>query len=93
VPLPLREYVVREKGRVLGHVDFAYPGARIFIELDGYAAHSAPGPFDRDRARQTDLVLYGWRPLRFTWKDVTRKAERMCGRIRFGLGLTHVLER
>lgn len=47
------------------YVDIAFPGARLAIEIDGRAYHG-PAQFESDRWRQNDLVLAGWRVLRFT---------------------------
>ena len=40
------------------------------VEVDGWAWHSDPARFQRDRARQNTLVRGGWTVLRFTWLDL-----------------------
>ena len=50
------------------HLDIAFPQVRLALEIDGRAFHSDPASFERDRARQNDLVLAGWTVLRFTWR-------------------------
>ena len=37
------------------------------IELDGWEEHGLRSAFDADRVRGNELVLAGWRLLRFTW--------------------------
>ncbi|MGI8814055.1 MAG: endonuclease domain-containing protein [Pseudonocardia sp.] len=52
---------VRDRYRV----DFAFPVARLVVEVDGWAWHSDAARFRSDRARQNALVLAGWAVLRF----------------------------
>jgi very-short-patch-repair endonuclease len=56
-------------------IDFALPKQKIGIELDGYAWHSSPEAFTRDRARQRELELEGWRIIRFSGSEVTKDAD------------------
>jgi very-short-patch-repair endonuclease len=56
-------------------LDFALPDAKIGIELDGYAYHSTPEAFTRDRRRERDLELAGWRIIRFSGSEVNRDAD------------------
>lgn len=67
LPAPERQVrFLRSNGRT-AWIDLAYPGARLAIELDGWAEHGLRSAFDDDRARGNELVLAGWRLLRFTW--------------------------
>ena len=54
----------------VGTVDFVV-GARLVIEIDGYAYHSDPDDFERDRRRDARLSARGYRVLRFSYKQVT----------------------
>lgn len=54
-------------GPPAARLDFAHPGARIAIEVDGRAFHSSSEAFESDRQRQNWLVSSGWTVLRFTW--------------------------
>lgn len=47
-------------------IDIAIPEIQLAIEVDGFEFHRSRHEFDRDRARQNDLVNAGWRVLRFT---------------------------
>lgn len=62
-------YSVRISGRRLV-LDVAFPTARLAIEVDGYAYHSAADRFQADRTKQNLLMAAGWRVLRFTWADL-----------------------
>ena len=67
LPRPERQYRIEGVGRV----DFAYPEARIAIELDGYEYHSDRDSFQKDRTRSNRLLLGEWLLLRYTKRDVT----------------------
>jgi very-short-patch-repair endonuclease len=45
------------------------------VELDGWGAHATRRAFQQDRERGNALELAGWRLLRFTWADVTRRPD------------------
>ncbi|MDQ4064839.1 MAG: DUF559 domain-containing protein, partial [Actinomycetota bacterium] len=72
-------------------LDFAYPGLRLGIELDGYAFHSARALWTRDLARQNHLVRLGWTLLRFTWEDVTRRPRAVVDEVRHHVAPTLLL--
>jgi very-short-patch-repair endonuclease len=52
------------------YVDAVYLTERIAIELDG-GTHLTPSRYDEDTRRNAQLTLWGWRPVRFTWWQVT----------------------
>lgn len=54
-------------------VDFAYPERRIAIEVDGYKVHGTPRATEADFDRQNQIVIDGWKVVRFTWKHVVRR--------------------
>jgi very-short-patch-repair endonuclease len=72
--------------RFLGRVDFAYPDAKLAVEVDGYRFHASLAAFQHDRARQNGLVAEGWTVLRYTWKDVTTRPDWVTGQVRAVLG-------
>jgi len=45
------------------------------VEADSYAWHRSPSALNDDRERDVALVLAGYRVLRFTWEQVTRRRE------------------
>ena len=71
LPEPRRQYEVRDASGFVARVDFAYPGRRLAVELDGFGPHA--DRFQHDRTRQNRLVLLGWTVLRFTWSDVVER--------------------
>jgi very-short-patch-repair endonuclease len=62
--------------------DFAFPDARVAIEIDGLAFHSKQSDFQADRVRQNDIALMGWQVLRFTWLDLTEYPDRVIAIVR-----------
>lgn len=67
------QHEVWHAGRFIARVDGAYVERMLAIEVDGYAHHSSPDAFQRDRERQNRLVALGWTVLRFTWHDVVHR--------------------
>ena len=76
--LPAQQHRVRVGGRTL-RIDLAFPEHRIAIELDGWDAHGVRSAFDADRARANELVILGWRVVRFT---STTPAEVLVDQVR-----------
>jgi very-short-patch-repair endonuclease len=62
-------------------VDFAFPDRKVVIEVDGWAFHSDPEAFAKDRKRQNAIALLGWQVLRFTWLDLTEYPQRVIAEI------------
>lgn len=54
-------------------VDAVWRAARVIVELDGWEFHRSRHAFDRDRARDAGLTAAGWRVVRFTHGQVTRR--------------------
>lgn len=67
------QHEVWHAGRFIARVDACYPERKLVIEVDGFAHHSSPDAFQRDRERQNRLVALGWTVLRFTWHDVVHR--------------------
>lgn len=82
LPTLVFQHEVWHAGRLMARVDAAYPDLRLAIEVDGFAAHSSPAAFQRDRTRQNRLVALGWTVLRFTWPDVVRDPTSVSRTIR-----------
>ncbi len=68
-----RQYRVRDRGRSIGVVDFAYPELRIAIEIDGYRWHSGRAPWERDLARRNLLTALGWSVIHITSTDLEQR--------------------
>jgi very-short-patch-repair endonuclease len=63
-------------------VDFMWPSARLIVEVDGRATHATRRAFQEDRDRDGRLAVAGYRVLRFTWWDVTRRPAVVADRVR-----------
>ncbi|MGH2831058.1 MAG: DUF559 domain-containing protein [Actinomycetota bacterium] len=70
LPHPVPQYVVRDRGRFVARVDFAYPEQQLAIEADGYKWHSHRRRWERDVTRGNALLRLGWRVVRVTARDV-----------------------
>ncbi len=68
LPSPLVNTVV--EGRVR---DFYWPNRRVVVEADSYRWHRSPSALNDDRERDVELTLAGYRVLRFTYEQVTRR--------------------
>jgi very-short-patch-repair endonuclease len=49
--------------------------AGVIVELDGYAFHSSRAAFERDRVRDAELQMRGYRIIRITWRRLTEEPE------------------
>ncbi|MFZ4518387.1 MAG: type IV toxin-antitoxin system AbiEi family antitoxin domain-containing protein [Microthrixaceae bacterium] len=87
LPEPVRQYEVVIEGRRL-RLDFAYPDQRVFLEGDGFGAHGTRSAFENDRVRQNLLVVAGWRPLRFTWRQARFAPHTVIATVAAALGLS-----
>ena len=68
LPRPLENCVIEGEVR-----DFYWSHARLVVEADSYAWHRSPTALNDDRERDVELTLAGYRTLRFTWEQVTRR--------------------
>lgn len=79
IDLPTTQYEVHDKtGMLICRSDFAYPWARLLIEVDGRSYHSDSVAFQRDREKQNHTQELGWTTLRFTWFDIHREPDRVA---------------
>jgi hypothetical protein len=87
LPKPVPQYGLRDAhGTLVARVDFAYPSARLAIEIDGLRFHGGPGDWSADLTRQNDITALGWRVLRFTATDLELRPRDVAARIRRALG-------
>jgi hypothetical protein len=71
VPMPEVEYTVTDRhGGFIARVDFAYPDAKLALEVVGYEFHVPLRQFRHDRKRARALIALGWTILEFTWDEV-----------------------
>ena len=58
-------------------LDLAFLAVRLALEVDGWAFHSTPDRFVRDRARKRALVADGWVVAEVTWDDLLHRPEQV----------------
>jgi very-short-patch-repair endonuclease len=68
-------------------VDFLWREHRLIVEVDGYAFHSSRSSFERDRRRDAELGRYGYRVLRFTWRQLSGEPEAIIATLATALAL------
>ena len=90
LPAPTPQFEVRDGGRVIFRLDFAWPEYGVYIEMDGKAKYTSllrPGETGADvlwrekRRQDRALEITGWRCLRLTWADL-ENPQRTAARIR-----------
>ncbi len=86
LPPPVEQFEIRVDARLLARVDFAWLLERLIVEIDGFAHHSSRKAFERDRARQNDLVLAGWTVLRFTSAQLRDQPTSVAAAVAQALG-------
>jgi very-short-patch-repair endonuclease len=79
---PVRQQVVRDRGRFVARVDLSYPHERLILEADGYPWHSGRAAWERDVGRRNTLTRLGWRVVHVTWADVTERPQETIATIR-----------
>ncbi len=80
--LPMPAVNVRVEGF---EVDLLWPGARLVVEADSMAFHASRAAMERDRARDAVLAARGYRVLRVTWAQVTRRPGEVEAALRAAL--------
>lgn len=56
-----------------GRVDILIPAWRLIVEADGRRWHTRVEDFERDHERDNEAAAHGYRTLRFTWHQLTRR--------------------
>lgn len=88
LPEPDLQYRPAWLKHVNGRVDVSYPEEKLVIEGDSREWHGDEYTFQADRERDNLAQLAGWRILRFTWHDITRRPHYVTSSIRRALGLS-----
>lgn len=83
LPRPQVNCVIEGKVR-----DFYWPRTGLVVEADSYSWHRSPSSLNDDRERDVELTLAGYRTLRFTWEQVTRRRSYVVRAIRRALATT-----
>jgi predicted transcriptional regulator of viral defense system len=81
LPRPLVNTVIEGKVR-----DFYWPHRRLVVEADSYRWHRSPSALNDDRERDVELTLAGYRVLRFTYEQVTRRPRYVARALLTALG-------
>jgi very-short-patch-repair endonuclease len=76
-----RQFEVMTRSGVPADIDFAWPEAKLAVEVDGYRWHSGRRQWQSDMQRQNALAEVGWLVLRFSWHDVTERPEYVISTI------------
>jgi very-short-patch-repair endonuclease/predicted transcriptional regulator of viral defense system len=58
--------------------DFLWRRERLIVETDGRDVHTTRRAFEHDRERDQHLTLAGFTVVRFTWRQITREAQRVA---------------
>ena len=87
LPPPTRQYSIHDEKGFEARVDFAYPSARLAIEVDGYRYHSGSKSFHNDRKRDARLTAIGWLVIRVSQQSMTDTAFVAAVRKRLGASL------
>ena len=82
LPQPLMN--VRRAG---WEVDAVWDAQRLVVEVDGRKFHDIAPRFERDRRKDADLMLAGYRVLRITWRRLTREPDQVVATIAAALAL------
>jgi very-short-patch-repair endonuclease len=63
-------------------VDVLWPEARLIVELDSWEFHAHRAAFEKDRDRDADHLLAGYRTIRVTHRRLSNEPERLAAQIR-----------
>lgn len=80
LPPPERQHEVVAAGR-RRRLDFAWPRARVALEVDGYRWHSSRRAWESDRARIRDLRREGWTVVQATHDDLEHHFGRLVDEV------------
>lgn len=82
LPDPVRQLDLGDGERWLARVDFAYPEARLVVELDGRRYHDTKIAIEQDQRRDQVLVAAGWRVIRVRWAQLDQRPEEITALLR-----------
>ncbi len=63
------------------HLDVAFPEVYLDVESDGYAKHGGREPWERDHERDVELTSLGWLVMRFTWRQITFRPDKVLAEV------------
>jgi predicted transcriptional regulator of viral defense system len=71
-------------------VDALWVRERLVVELDSRAFHNDPAAFERDRKRDADLQVWGYRVIRITWRRLVNEPAAVARDIKALLRLAQI---
>jgi hypothetical protein len=80
LPPGVRQFWVWD-GERWRRLDYAFPDPALGVEFDGLETHGTREAFQHDRESDRRLQILGWRVLRFTWDDVTRRPQQFLAQV------------
>jgi very-short-patch-repair endonuclease len=81
IPRPRRQRAITIAGR-LRRLDFFFHEYGVIIEADGYAFHSSPLAFEKDRQRANSLAAHGFVVLQWTWKALQERPQELLNELK-----------
>jgi hypothetical protein len=89
LPIPTcNQRIACGDGSLSIEVDLLWPEQRVVVETDGRAFHDNPMAFERDRKRDRELQLSGYRVVRFTYRQIEEEPDAVISAIRRLLAAT-----
>jgi very-short-patch-repair endonuclease len=85
LPLPVPQYRILMPDGGLVYLDFAYPEVKLAIEADSFIWHASLAAWQRDRARNGELIAMGWSILPITCDLVMLHPAEVARRVRGAL--------
>jgi very-short-patch-repair endonuclease len=82
LPLPVAQYRVLMPDGSEVFLDFAYPDVMLAIEADSYLWHASLADWQRDRARNNEIVALGWSILPLTYHLVVHTPAEAARQVR-----------
>jgi very-short-patch-repair endonuclease len=82
LPPPVRQHEIVDARGVVGHADFAWPGRKVILEVDGFRWHAGPRARDRDSQRTNALIADGWTVVRVTPAGLERDGAAVLAALR-----------
>lgn len=82
LPLPrVNAWIALETGEGF-EVDFTWPEQMLAVEVDSRTYHGTDRALENDPRRDRQLTLAGWRVARFSYRDVTERADAVATELR-----------
>jgi very-short-patch-repair endonuclease len=82
LPLPQRQFEIRDAGRLIARVDFAYPWAKVVVEADSYRFHSGREAWESDLDRRSAITALGWLVIHVTYRQMESGMDQVVRRVR-----------